>query len=1030
VSAWRAEPETLSLLSQADDFPAMVAEAASWAERITLCVTAPQSELGNSPWWRELIARSSKCTGAYVRFGERAERWLLQRLHAAGVLRLVDVVGGQPVASNLLLFERADELRAVLAHIPLERAVAGAGFGALLGFRGGPRGDFARACRAQVESWAALARTPTGREIDVMTYDARRRKSPPALELPQALRIVSDSSALSASLTRLAGASPGGLGVAGSELEGASLRPFDGGYRLTAKPESEPAFALSLYPGAGWVGGNALLLDDAAGRSVLVWRGGLLGPSRSRAELAWTEARLASFLLEDPAHGFFQRVAVVAVSGAPLGPQLAAFFREIERLCDVFGVQPPPWFGHLLSDFATLSPKQQALLAWRALIGSGAQGLGAATAIAADALRAQGYFLGQNVAPGSPAHHALARLLDGAADGGLGFDRPRLDQLRAIQPDPSAYVLDDWLECLLLALPESGVVAHRTALRRAFEHARRHWGLEAGRLVPDGAVERALSSAVANALSRGLLMRVGAGGLERLTSDSATPDLPEGSLIANRSEHGFVAGWERALEGLEPVQRWLLTRCSGWYGPRSPVAHAAPVLGLALERAEALLADAWQRVAVGSGWARAARARLERALGGARSVPVRLLVLDDAWWRGVEEHLELADAVFETALAGEFHRVTLAARGRQAFFARFAQAELDRALEGLLERAAQIETPAPVEAYGALSEAAAAELDPGLAEYLRDALDARLELDPADRARVLGLAPASSSAIDDAVTPRAHGAEVSLALEEAVASVFRTAGTPLSLTAVAGRLGGRLDVDESHLAERLARAPFVQRNADQYGLIARDVPGGQRAIASVLNDLTEVLDVIRRPLDADRAWALARGRVQDTWSTELLCSLIRSDPVLALGAARETELARWQSELSELPGDPLIRGVPPAARLRLERRLVSGPPPEAEALGQRLAAELHRLDREEEWDDPTLLPLARQLGDVSQRLLQQLAALPEGMRGVVLAALEIVLAAVALDEKNPDGALVDREKLSEARGVLAALLRQLELDWL
>jgi hypothetical protein len=1031
VSGWREESETLSLLSQAGEFPAMVAEAASWAERITLCVSAPQSELGSLPWWRELIARSSKCTGVYVRFGERAERWLLQRLHAAGVLRLVDVVEGQPVASNLLLFERADELRAVLAHIPLERAVAGAGFGALLGFRGGARGEFARACRAQVEGWAALARIPTGREIDVMTLDVRRRKSPPALELPQPLRIVSDPNALSASLARVAGAAAEGLGTpAAPELEGASLRPFDGGYRLSAKPEGETAFALTLYPGAGWVGGNALLLDDGAGRAVLVWRGSLLGPSRSRAELVWGEARLASFLLEDPAHGFFQRVAVVAASGAPLGPQLGAFFREIERLCDVFGVQPPPWFGHLLSDFATLSPKQQALLAWRALIGSGAQGLGAATAIAADALRAQGYFLGQNVAPGSPAHHALARLLDGAADAGLGFDRPRLDQLRAIQPDPAAYVLDDWLECLVLAMPESGVVAQRSALRLAFEHARRYWGLEARRLSPDGAVERALSSAVASALCRGLLVRVGAGGLERLTSDSPSPDLPEGALIANRSEHGFIAGWQRALEGLDPVQRWLLTRSSGWYGVRAPLERAAQVLGLGPDRAAALLADAWQKVAVSSGWARAARSRLERALAGARSVPVRLLVLDDAWWRGVEDHLELAEAVFETALAGEFHRVTIEARGRQAFFARFRQAEVDRALHGLFDRAAEVDAPASIDAFAALCEAAAAELDPGLAEYLRDALEARLELDPTDRARVLSVVPAPSSAIDDAITPRGEGAEASLALEDALLAVFRTAGTPLSLTAVVGRLGERMDVDEASLAERLARAPFVQRNADQYGLLGRDVPGGQRAIASVLNDLTEVLEVIQRPLDAERAWALAHGRVQDTWSAELLRSLIGSDPVLSVSPAGATQLRRWPSASSELPGDPLWPNMPAGARLRLERRLLSGAPPEAELLGQRLAAELHRLDREEEWDDPTALPLARQLADVSQRLLQQVGALPEATRGVVLGAIAMVLEAVTLDESAPDGALIDREALREARAVLAALLRQHELDWL
>src|SRR5262245_55719660 len=82
VSAWRAEPESLSLVTDGAELPRMIAEAAAWAERITLCVSAPQSERGTLAWWRELFARSSKCDGVYVRQAQRCEGWLLHRLHA------------------------------------------------------------------------------------------------------------------------------------------------------------------------------------------------------------------------------------------------------------------------------------------------------------------------------------------------------------------------------------------------------------------------------------------------------------------------------------------------------------------------------------------------------------------------------------------------------------------------------------------------------------------------------------------------------------------------------------------------------------------------------------------------------------------------------------------------------------------------------------------------------------------------------------------------------------------------------------
>jgi Sigma-70, region 4 len=1032
--AWRAEPDALTLVKDGAELPALLAEATSWAERITVCVSAPASERGTSPWWRELLARNTKIDGVYLRRPEQAEGWLLHRLHAAGSLRLVEA-GGRQVASNLLLFARGGELRVLLSHIPLERALAGAAFGALLSFRGTQQSELARACRAQVESWAELARIPTGSDIDALTLDPRRREPAVGVAVPRLPRVLIEPTELAAGLARWAACGD----------DGASVRSFAGGYRVVFEAHGEALvpLTLSLHAGPAWAAGNALLLD-ASGRVILVWRGGLLGHSRARSELSWSEARSPSFVLESAALGLSQRVAVVAQSDAPLGPQLATFARELTRLGEAFGVEPPPALGHVLADFSTLSSKQQTRLIWRALLGLGALELGAAARVAAEALRDQGYLRGEALASGSAPLVALAALIEQAALAGRSFDRPSEDRVRAIQPELAAYVQEDWLACLLEGLPEGDVVARRTALRRAFERARDVWGLEVRgltgeRLAPASAAERALESCVSSALCNGLLVRVGAAGLKR---PGAGIELGPAPAPSNESVHGFLDGWTRALDSLAPVQRFLLTRRAGWYGRREALESVAERLGLSLERARQIEAQAWRQIELRSSWARTLRARLERALGGARSVPVRRLVLDDAWWRGVEERLELCEAVFEGLLGAELELVELGAPGqREAFFARFSRAELERALGGLLERAAHIPTPAAEADYRVLCELCAAELDAGLAEYLRDALEPRLVLDASDPGRVLGFAPGPRSLETLPLEtlpletlpalPREVDSEALLRLEDVMRSVFRTAGTPLPLSAVAERVRKRLDVSEATIAERLASAPFVQRNADQYGLIARDVPGGAEAIASVLDDLAEALSSRQRPLTASDAERLAEAHVKRAWSPELLCSLIAGDPALHLSAAHDTTLRRWEHARLVPHSAPIGPGLPARVRARFEQ-LAQQPLPATEALRRRLACELGRLERTTEADDLVALPLARQLYDVSERLLEHAAGEPPEAQQLTHAAIGCVLDALSPDEDalSPDEDALDAEKLFGARAVLAAVLRWLELDWL
>ncbi|HVZ34630.1 MAG TPA: hypothetical protein VG963_19510, partial [Polyangiaceae bacterium] len=398
LADWSSVGEQLNLVLERSRFEAMLAEAARWADEITLCLTAPDSQHGSLPWWSELLARSAKCASIQVRRPDQAEGWLLHRLHDTGALR-VSAPGGKQVASNLLLFSRAEELRGLFSHLSLERAAAGAAFGTLLAFRGNGQSDLARAARAQADSWSQRSSIPTGSEIDALVRAAGRRRAPlPVLPEPSdGARILADGGEIQRALERL---------LPGAELElgsgwSARLRSDAGAHQiqLLERDSSRAPFLLTLHAGECWAAGNALLLESPEQELTLVWRGGLLGASRSKQDLLWAETRLGTYQLRDAALGADERVQLVAKSGAGFATELAQFARESVRLGSLFDAEPPPALAHQLSDFAALAPRQQTRIVWKALLGLGVLALEDAVVAAARALRDQGYLQPADLAP-------------------------------------------------------------------------------------------------------------------------------------------------------------------------------------------------------------------------------------------------------------------------------------------------------------------------------------------------------------------------------------------------------------------------------------------------------------------------------------------------------------------------------------------------------------------------------------------------------------------------------------------------------
>ncbi len=1023
ASSWTGETERLALVLDAARFDAMLSEATRWAERITLCVTAPQSQRGAAPCWGELLARSTKCDRIYVRRPDQTESWLLHRLHDTGALRLLNG-GGKQVASNLLMFSRGGEARVLLSHIALERAVAGCGFGALLSFRGAEGGELARSCRAQAESWAKLACIPTGSDIDALALERQRAEPLVRARLPQApFHVVSEPEALRAELSRFMAQS------------GLDVRALEGGHQVVL-PSVDPGrapFVLTLQAGPAWASGNALVLRCREGEAVLVWRGGLLGPSRSRGELLWSAARLELLMLDDATLGPAERVAVVAHTAAPVGRKLTAFAREVDRLGEVFGVEPPPSLRNTLAAFESLADKQQTLLLSRALIGLGALDFEAATLTAAAILRDQGYVPCTGPKPEASLYRSIGELLARAAEKGAGFDRPESGKIRAIQRATGAYLHEDWLECLVLALPENQPVARGRAARLAFDRARRYWGLSGERLRRGHALERALEHAVSDALRRGLLLRVGAGAVQRISpampgSDPRPSALELAPEDATARSNGFAADWFRQLEPLSPAQRSISLRRAGWYGPREPLESVAQRLSLSLERARQLEAEAWTRIEQESGWGSTARARLTRALAGARAVPLRMLLNDDAWWQGAEQHLGLAEAAFESVLGGELHCIELKRPGvasaddRETFFARFAESEVDAVLASLREGAALVPLPATLDDYEPLLAAAVEQLDPSLEEYLRDELEALLVFAADDSTRVESFVVHGAPGLAHISIESGVDSERRLRLEDAVRSAFRSAGTPLSLAAVTERVNQRIDVDEAALAALLCHAPFVQRNANQYGLLARDVPGGPDAIAIAINTVVATLETNQRPLPARQAFMVVQARIKQSWSYELLCSLLCSDPALSLSASEDLTLCRWgQAQLGH-PSELVCPSIPQRTRACFEA-LRHLPPGDPRALGRDVRSVLGRLERSGGSDDPSVLPLARQLCDLYERLLDHAESRPPADQQLAQAAVRFfTLAPESDDDETP----LDPDQLTDARAVLVAVLEQLE----
>jgi sigma-70-like protein/RNA polymerase alpha subunit len=126
--------------------------------------------------------------------------------------------------------------------------------------------------------------------------------------------------------------------------------------------------------------------------------------------------------------------------------------------------------------------------------------------------------------------------------------------------------------------------------------------------------------------------------------------------------------------------------------------------------------------------------------------------------------------------------------------------------------------------------------------------------------------------------------------------LLTTAEGPLDEADIFGAVAQRTSLHEYTVRTTLQRAPFVRVGPRRWGLLDRDVPGGEGALAAACNVVAGELEARQEGLSAFEALGVVRrsGGALAGWSEELVLSACRFDERFELaGAGIGVGLAAW-----------------------------------------------------------------------------------------------------------------------------------------
>jgi hypothetical protein len=290
--------------------------------------------------------------------------------------------------------------------------------------------------------------------------------------------------------------------------------------------------------------------------------------------------------------------------------------------------------------------------------------------------------------------------------------------------------------------------------------------------------------------------------------------------------------------------------------------------------------------------------------------------------------------------------------------------------------------------------------------------------------------------------PSETGDATRIHLADRVHDVVDAAGTPLTVAEIAEAVREVTDIRALTLRLLLLRSPFVRVDADRFGLLERDVPGGSEAIAEAVDltlDLLEERSLAIPTHEALDAVAEASPRHR-AWHVETLKSVLRNDPRVRLTRGGEVRLAAWDDQAEETatesvapqPEPPAPTPAPVAAAGALDdatrarlfsrlpnearpyfRRLLDEPPISVEQLLAGLDDHVHAFEIEVRTNEFADVALARELAEKSRALLA-VPALSADQHRIVQAAIRYFVLSQDADDDFGIGGLDDDEAVVNA----------------
>lgn len=134
-------------------------------------------------------------------------------------------------------------------------------------------------------------------------------------------------------------------------------------------------------------------------------------------------------------------------------------------------------------------------------------------------------------------------------------------------------------------------------------------------------------------------------------------------------------------------------------------------------------------------------------------------------------------------------------------------------------------------------------------------------------------------------------------VHELLAELLREAREPVARDELVARIRARIGISDLSINQAFGRPQFVRVDPDRFGLLERDVPGGQLAVDEARDEISAILERRERGLSTFHVHEeLTRlSSVHASWTRELSYSVLHGDPRFRFSRSGALGLASWES---------------------------------------------------------------------------------------------------------------------------------------